>query len=101
VLLDKVTLKTWLDFLGILDCARDPLVGIVNDPALTLSDDLIAVLRRSKLISPFLECSFSELHNVALVDDCQTATLLSESVVDGSLDETGGSLLGDGLDTIA
>ena len=59
-----------LNHLGIVfDGKAGIAVEVVDDPALAFGDDLVAEFLRRQLVSPLAECAFSELLDVALVDD--------------------------------
>ncbi len=57
------------DLVGILlDGEIRILVFVVDDPALTLGDDLVAELLGGDFVSPLAECAFGEFLDVAFVD---------------------------------
>src|SRR5690554_918902 len=62
---------------------------------------LVAVLFVSDLISPILEGTFGELHDIALVDNRQAATFARKRIVERRAHQTLGAFLTDRLDADA
>ena len=54
-----------------------------------------------KLITPILEGTFGELHDIALVHQGHGVTIVVDGILDGGTDQTLGPCLGHGLDADA
>ena len=75
----------------LLDGQTGILVFVVEDPALTFGDGLVAEFFDGELVSPLAERAFGELLDVALVDEGHRLALVVNGMVDGHADQTLGT----------
>src|SRR5581483_10371908 len=76
-------------------------VQVIDDPALALSDHLIAKLLGCQLVAPLTKSSFRELLNVTLVDQRHRLAAVLQRVLDSHADQALGSTDGHRLDADA
>lgn len=91
-----------LEELGVGNSVGHTVVAVADDPGLALSDALVAELGGlGKSKAPASEGTLGELHDVTLVDESHAGAVEGDGVLEGSADDTLGTLLGDGLDAEA
>ena len=78
-------------------------VGILvsKDPRLALAHCFIAEFLGRKRVAPIFEGTLGELHDVALMHNCQAFSLLFQRVLDGTANKSLGAVLGNWLDANA
>eukprot|EP00049_Salpingoeca_infusionum_P017399 m.352804 g.352804 ORF g.352804 m.352804 type:complete len:460 (+) comp16615_c0_seq1:2433-3812(+) len=90
--------EPWLNRLCIFSGIGDTLVKVVQNPAFTLSNHLGTKVVDGNFVTPLLETTLSELHDVALVNQGKALASVFKSILDSRLNKTSSSFLGHWLD---
>ena len=93
-----------VDHLGVgLNAQPRVLIGVVQDPALSLRDAVSTEFRRRQLVTPITEGALREFHDVALVHQGHVALFAfhPQGVLDRLTDMALAAVLADGLDADA